>query len=178
MDIQKSSKPIIIIILVVVGIVLIVVGVLYWQSQATKIVVYQPTSVSPIAPSPTPTLNSSVCEKNFSPDCCFRPDKNFTGFTTAVDASKIVNDSSLKIISNQILIIFKKGTSEENIKAKISEIDGEIIGCMIDTNMFQVEIKNNPTLSGLKSLINKLNKDLDIKSVSENIIYRPEQLMK
>ena len=111
------------------------------------------------------------CEEEFKASCCFSYGENFIGFVKPLDTSKIVSDSGVEFVGEQILIMFRDGLSEEEIRAKIVGIGGEIAGCLTMLNTFQIDFPGaSPEELGV--LIDKLNKDSDIEVAKYNYINR------
>jgi len=94
------------------------------------------------------------------------------GKVEPLDPSKVVTDpqTGQQVVNDQILITFKNSVSEDDAKAKITSLNGEIVGYINGMNDYQVRIKGNPTLDQLKSLVDQLNNDPDVDAASLNTI--------
>lgn len=66
------------------------------------------------------------------------------------------------IVKDVISINFKNGVSEETINRKIESINGEIIGYDKTILLYDVKLKNSPSLKDFHKIIEELNKDPDI----------------
>ena len=116
-------------------------------------------------------IDNETCEDNFLPDCCFDIDN--PSFIKSFD-SKIITvnpNTGLQIVGNQLLIIFNKNLSKEEIKNKVSNIGGTIVGCVVE--IFSIEFLQNITIDELNGIKSSLEKDSDIELVTHNGIKYP-----
>lgn len=95
------------------------------------------------------------------------------GRVEPLDPSKIIIDpaSGIRLVSDQVLIVFKDGVSEDFINARINSINGEVVGYLDGMNTYQVRLGNGPSLQELKTIIDDLNNDADIDIASINEVY-------
>ncbi|MDO8603829.1 MAG: hypothetical protein Q7K40_00215 [bacterium] len=98
--------------------------------------------------------------------------KDGIGTVAPLNQAKVITDpeTGTKIVSDQILMIFKNGTLRSTVNAKINSINGVMVGCLADMDKYQVRIGGNLSLNQMKTLVNLLNKDSLIDSASLNTI--------
>jgi subtilisin family serine protease len=86
---------------------------------------------------------------------------NDVGKVERLDPAKIATDpqTGQQYVNDQILITFKDSVSESDATAKITSINGTIVGYITGFNDYQVRISGNPTLAQLQALVDQLNSD-------------------
>lgn len=155
-----------------------------WETTALNTTVI-PVSSTQTIPTPTTTANKIVAsttsakisiktnvkgDTDTSIDLCVG--KDGIGTVAPLDQSKVIIDpeTGVKVVRDQVLLIFKNETLRSAVDAKINSINGIMVGCLAGMGSYQVAIKGNLTLSDMKVLLSMLNKDPQISTASLNKI--------
>lgn len=85
------------------------------------------------------------------------------------DIITIDSTNDIKVVSNEILVLFNDDISESKAKEVIEENGGEIIGVLYFANLYQVKV-SGANKSSLASALNKFASLSDVASVSYNTI--------
>ncbi len=88
------------------------------------------------------------------------------------DMSKIVIDPETgeKMISNELTIGFREGTSPDRIEAIVTSIDGKIVSTFFGLKYFQVRISDTGDANGVKVAIIKVLAFPEVESAEPNYI--------
>ncbi|MFC1751548.1 hypothetical protein ACFLY5_00175 [Patescibacteria group bacterium] len=89
------------------------------------------------------------------------------------DLSKVAVDSETgsKFISNEVIVSFVGGISDEEIKSIVCEVGGLVVGRISLLNdFFQVQISDTGDVTGVYSTIEKLKKYPQVESAEPNFI--------
>lgn len=77
-------------------------------------------------------------------------------------------------VDNEILITGQENATREEIEQIISEINGDIVGCIEITNDYQVEISEAMTISELNEIVEQLNENEAIDEAMLHYLYEVE----
>ncbi len=77
------------------------------------------------------------------------------------------------VVADEIVIVFRKGTSEADISALVASIGGEVVGTILRFNEYQVKLAVPRTPSQLEQLISQLNKNKLVFIAAPNGLVAP-----
>ena len=87
-------------------------------------------------------------------------------------------ETGLKIVKDEIVIIFKEGVSEEERNEIIASIDGVVVGYGLSGQEVDVKIKNSPSIEDLKRIVKglKQNPKVEIADLSPVGTIYPQRI--
>ena len=97
---------------------------------------------------------------------------NDIGHVAPLDYDKVVTDpeTGMRLVSNQLLVVFKPDIERETVDTIIESVDGKVVGWLTDMGIYQVEFNNNPTLEELARIKTKLESFSEVESVTFNTL--------
>jgi len=86
------------------------------------------------------------------------------------DIITIDSENDIKVVSNEILVLFKDDISEKEAKKIIEDNGGEVIGALYFANLYQVKVSGS-SKSALSSTIYKFGELDEVSSANYNIVF-------
>ncbi len=92
------------------------------------------------------------------------------------DMTKVIldPDSGNKLLSNEVLVSFVDGTSDQRIEVIVKDTDGIIVGSIPGLGTYQIRFKETGDITGIKNIITSLKKFKEVKWAEPNYIASVE----
>ena len=111
--------------------------------------------------------------KNYKADAADIADEYFSDdmYCSTPSEDNVDTKNGVNFVNNELIVYAKEGTRKSKIEDIISKYNGEIVGEIAVTDTYQIRLADEYTYDELKKIINSLNNNNAIDSVSMNLAY-------